>query len=367
MKEMKDDGHVDLKILSDYANDMERNAASSRWDLYSQGPLTNGLAMLDALYEHMCLGVNLWNEDWVAGHVLHTYNLLRQKNVLKEPIPILEKLCTMLHVAVFLGHRPTRNFSSALMRFRGGKLSTVGVDFDPYSGAQAGRSHYIKSAKQPPGGGDANRRIKPEILSKVYAAHLDHFRLPEALAKCDKEAFGARWAKKTRSTEEKVWGPGAAYPSDKDYDEEDWTTHLEGRNTMRKINHEFRGEINMLDEDSFPLARVNSFAVYSLFRDILGRLWKEHKHIYENAQLLEHLDAGEVFRRMRLTQGGATIISIMMDQVDGAGKELLMMRGGRVKIGIMQSPREMMKDVAKAILQGTEGRALPEHYLWKHL
>lgn len=300
-----------------------------------------------------------------SGNVLHAYNLLRLKGFLKKPIPILEKLCEMLHDAVFLGHRPTTNFHSALYRFQGGKTGSR-LTADPHSGAEAGRSHFIATPKHLPHLGAQDRRIKPEELSKVYMAHLDFFRLQPMLSKCDKNAFGPRWAKKKRSSSEKVWGPGPAYASDKDYDEEDWTTHG-GRNTIRRINHELRGEINLLDEDSFPPVRVNGFAVYSLFRDIHNRLWTENKHRYISAQFLDCPDAGATFERLTVTAGGAVIIGALMDFVDGEGKNSFKFDGNQVHYKQGEKPVLMMEIVADAILRATEGKDQSEQYLWKHM
>jgi len=175
-------------------------------------------------------------------------------------------------------------------------------------------------------------------------------------------AFGPRWAKKKRSSSEKVWGPGPAYASDKDYDEEDWTTH-EGRNTILKINHELRGDIKLLDEESFPLVRVNSFAVHSLFRDIHNRLWTEDKHHYTSAQFLDCPDAGAKFERLTVTAGGAVIIGAMMDFVDGKGKNSSKFDGNQVQYKQGVKRVLMMEIGVDAILRATEGKDQPEQYL----
>lgn len=366
LKELESEKYNALAdVIRDYVRDKEREAANSRWDLYSQAPLTNGLAMLDALYLHMYLGVRLWNDDCCVGNVLHAYNLLRCKGILKKPIPILEKLCDLLHNAVFLGQRPTTNFRSALYRFQGGKTGSKRTA-DPYSGAESGRSHFIAAPARLAWLGAEDSRIKPEELSKVFMAHLDLFRLQPMLSRCDKDAFGPRWAKKQKTNSEKVWGPGPAYGSDKDFDQEDWTTH-EGRNTIRKINHELRGEINLLDEDSFPLVRINSFAVYSLFRNIHDRLWTENRHRYTSLQTLDHADAGALFERLRAIRGGAMIIGAMMDQVDGTGKASLKLRDNQIRYKLGEEPVVMMESVANAILGATQGKDQAKQYLWKHM
>ena len=370
-----------FKNLVPFSKELERLAGLPRWDLYSQAPLVNGLAMLEISFQSMCLGVNIWNDDGMAGFVLHGYNLVMQRKVLKRPIPIMEKPCSMLLNAVFMGRRPTSNFRSSLFRFLGAKVEKVrghrgreNMPPRPDFHADIGKSHVIGDPKHLPQAWGKDRRIKPEDLSKVYNMHSRDFHMYAGWPK-DREAVGAVFGRKSKKAKrsinnepgKRIWGPNDDRPSDHDFDEEDWTMHA-GRNMMRLVNDNLRDEINILDDDAFPLTRVNAFAVYVLLHDILRRVAQKAEQDFAstNDQAKFEMLRQATFPRAAGVAGA--MISTMMDFVDGEGKSEVKMKGrdGRKMIFFTDSS-VMLNWVAEALVEATEGKDLPEHYMWKHV
>jgi hypothetical protein len=369
------------KNLVHFTAEMERLAALPRWDLYSQSPLVNGLAMLEMSFQLMCLGVNLWNEDGMAGFVLHAYNVVMQRKVLKRPIPILEKLCSMLHDAVFMGKRPTHNFRSSLFRFLGAKLEKIrgrngreNMPPRPAFDGDIGKRHVIGNPKHLPQVWAEDSRIKPENLSKIYEMHAQDYSMQSGFPEDDtgsNSLFGRRWKKQKRSDDDepvkRVWVPKEERESDHDYEEEDWTMHM-GRNMMRMINDNLRGEINKLTDDAFPLARVNAFAVYALLHDILKRMVDKSKADLNTEKDLRDFELMAKMTSRRTAGLAGAMIGAMMDVVDGEGKNRMKMKGRNGKTMILaKDPKIIMNWVAEALIEATEGKDLPVQYMWKHL
>lgn len=359
---------------------MESLAATPRWDLYSQAPLVNGLAMLENTFTMMHLGVNMWNDDGMAGFVLHAYNLVMQRNVLERPIPILERLCTMLHNAVFMGHRPTSNFRSALFRFLGGKIERHRDRQEREKtnrrlnlNADIGRSHVISGPTILPAALAEDRRIQPGKLSKLYDLRSAHYHFRAALQQDEraiKSIFFGPSTKEKRSDgnaqEKPVRASNDVHASDFDYDgENDWT-HT-GRELMRLVNRNLRGEIDKLTDNAFPLARVDPFAVYALLNDILSRVVDKMKQDLSEKELIE-CEMMRPTTNPRVAGTAGAVISAMMDVVDGEGKGGVKVKGPDGKQVLFKKGfRDFAKWVAEALVEATEGKDLPEQYMWKHI
>lgn len=343
------------------AAELDRVSAIARWDLYSQAPLLNGLAVLELNYQAMYLGINMWNDDGVAGFALHAYNLVLHERAIPHPIPILEMLCTLLLQAVFMSHRPVSNFRSALFRFMGGKLSKSGrpgrSENIPPRGASSdiGRDFFIGAPQNLP-------RISAPDRRKIYYLHDYQYALSEAMSKCQ---FEDMWSGRRRF--DKFF---QAMQDDDGYDEEDRTKHT-GRNVMKSLNHVLRGEVEHKVDASFPVTRINPFAVYALSRDILARVWDKAKGVmYTSAELAPDHFIGSRLLQQRAAGCGGAIVATMTGAVDALDGPKSVGRGKKakqVKAVMCADPKVLMKWVAEAILEAVREEGEVEKYMWKSL
>ncbi|KAF2864957.1 hypothetical protein BDV95DRAFT_587908 [Massariosphaeria phaeospora] len=92
------------------------------FDLYDQSPWVAGSMMSSILYQAQVVGLELFNEQYIFGGVLHVYNMIRQVGVDCAEVPVLEHLSDLFAKEVFQGpnNRPTRNFLDRWHLFQGG-------------------------------------------------------------------------------------------------------------------------------------------------------------------------------------------------------------------------------------------------------
>jgi hypothetical protein len=95
------------------------------FDVYGQSPWVVGSALGSILGNMQILGLTLFCTG-VFGIFLHMYNMLSQICAVPK-IDALEAFCNLFLDDVFMGSRPTKNFSNILHRLDGAHPYIAGV------------------------------------------------------------------------------------------------------------------------------------------------------------------------------------------------------------------------------------------------
>ncbi|KAL8715671.1 MAG: hypothetical protein Q9225_006330 [Loekoesia sp. 1 TL-2023] len=109
-----------LLQLAGFLGLLEAYGGIRSFDLYSQNPWVAGTHMLQFLIMATDFGLRLCDLNDYLGVILHLYNALRQLKVIESPVPILERICSVLELTLFSGGgQPTAKFYNRFMRFCG--------------------------------------------------------------------------------------------------------------------------------------------------------------------------------------------------------------------------------------------------------
>ncbi|EOD43893.1 putative amidohydrolase 3 protein [Neofusicoccum parvum UCRNP2] len=268
-----------------------------RLDLYSQSPWTGGQQMVQILGYALEAGLSLCNQRGIVGTVLHGYNLVQQ--LTKEPTknPLLDALSDLFLEPVFLGRLPTSNYQSIWLRFLGG-----GVDKKNIRGKD-GKKFTITLPKRPR---DSNN-------SADFQKRIDAFNLSLFHNLYDSNWMGGPnfWAqvftdrkKKTASKQEML--------------EMDMKLHKKPfGHALEMMSGVVVSEFN----SSFPIAKVNFFAVYMICVDILVEIAKRAS---ENPpkELVWARDAGIHDTNVDAAAGFGFMALVLMDIDMRVGKGL---------------------------------------------
>lgn len=106
-------------ILESFAFEMDILIREPQYNLYFQNPFVAGDIMLNLNDMVRDFAKALCNHRHYVASVLHVYNALRCMGDI-DVIPVLDELCSIFEDIIFLGSRPSRNFSSIFTRHRGG-------------------------------------------------------------------------------------------------------------------------------------------------------------------------------------------------------------------------------------------------------
>lgn len=142
-----------------------------RFDIFYQAPWVSGQHMVDNLARASDFGAKAWHHAYYVGTTLHIYHTLLKLEVINPTdFPLIEKLCNIFESAVFLGHRPTRNFLSCYQRWSGGCVSfpkgrCSGMHSHSHTGGMGKKwsLKYVKDVSQ--GGNHPNRGFHPSKIS----------------------------------------------------------------------------------------------------------------------------------------------------------------------------------------------------------
>ncbi|KAF4304050.1 putative amidohydrolase 3 protein [Botryosphaeria dothidea] len=215
-----------------------------RLDLYSQSPWTGGQQMVQILAYALEAGLSLCNQRAIVGTVLHGYNLVQQLLTEQTKNPLLDALSDLFIDAVFMGRLPTSNYQSIWLRFLGG-----GVEKKNLRGKD-GKKFAITLPKRPKDS-DFQKRIEAFNHSLFHDLYASDWR--------GNPGFWAQiFSNKTRKTASKQ----EMIDMDAKLHKNPWGQALE------KMSAVVVSEFNT----SFPIARVNFFAVYMICVDMLTEI-----------------------------------------------------------------------------------------------
>lgn len=221
-----------------------------RLDLYSQAPWTGGQQITQILAYTLEAGLSLCNQRGIVGTLLHGYNAVQQLTESPTKNPLLDALSDMFLEPVFLGRLPTSNFDSIWLRFLGGgieKKTIRGKDGKKFT------MTLPKQPKDPNNAADFQKRIDAFNLSLFHNLY-------------DSDWMGrpSFWAQVFTNKEKKTASKQEMSRWDAKLHQKPFGHALGMMSSV--VASEFNG--------SFPIARVNFFAVYMICVDTLTEVAK---------------------------------------------------------------------------------------------
>lgn len=239
-------------------HDLQSFMTERVFDLFSQTPWVAGSQMLEILEATFYYGLKLTSYRHYVGSILHTYNVLTKIGGMR-PVPLLERLTTVLQDVVFCGSRPSQNFNSCFVRFMGGRIR-----FHTRAGPHHRKDHQYNWNLQLPRRRDScdtglrtelnDTRFTYEKVSLLHHIKAHKYVLCEPLWRQVRKRVDI-------DEEEEMQNPGnrrrtsSACPSTA-------SRRLEGMH--EGAMSEFQGD--------FPVAKINFFAVYLLCVRIIAAI-----------------------------------------------------------------------------------------------
>ncbi|KAL9111973.1 MAG: hypothetical protein Q9227_003593 [Pyrenula ochraceoflavens] len=243
--------------LENFQRELSAFYCERNFSLNFQLPWVCGNQVLEMLETSFYYGLRLLSYRNYVGSVLHAYHILRAVAAFEE-VPVLEAICAAFEGVIFPAGRPARNYFSCWSRFTGCRLhfNTSNKDHRTGNHHMIVPAHTAREAVGFDGVGlrkEANdSRFEYERISLFHHIKETNYVLDAGLlssthGKCSKRSLGASKASTTPKPSVHASQP---------------LSDLQSR-----ILNEFNG--------SFPVAKVNLFAVYLACVNIVGILTRE--------------------------------------------------------------------------------------------